>query len=136
MPADPLTRARARAFAQHITSEMHAIDVIRVRRFLRDRLGQDKAGVATWQTHWFELGFTALETHLRERTQSFDYCYSESPGWADLHLVPQVRKAISRFDVDMSPYPTIMAVAERCMAQAAFIAAAPEKQPDYPGMPA
>ena len=133
LPADPLTRARARAFAQHITSEMHAIDVIRVRRFLGKQLGVDEAGVDAWQAHWFKTGFTALETALRERAQSFDYCYSDTPGWADLHLVPQVRKATTRFEVAMSFYPTIMAVAERAMAHPAFIAAAPENQTDYPG---
>lgn len=133
LPADPVVRGMARAFGQHITSEMHAIDVIRVRRFLHQSLGIDLAGIGQWQRHWFDVGFNTLEQHLREREEPWLYCYSQEPGWADLHLVPQVRKGISRFNVDMTPFPLIAGIFERCRVLPAFIAAEPRNQPDFPG---
>jgi len=133
LPADSVLRARARGFAQHIVSEMHAIDVIRVRRFLHNDLGVEKPGIDLWQRHWFAKGFTALEALLGRRETCWPYCFGDSPGWADLHLVPQVRKGLTRFNVDMLPYPLIDGVFKACVDLPAFIAASPPEQPDYPG---
>lgn len=133
LPADPVLRAQARGFSQHIVSEMHAIDVIRVRRFLHNELAIDQAGIDHWQRHWFATGFTVLEELLARRQTPWPYCFGETPGWADLHLIPQVRKGLSRFDVDMSPYPLIDDVFKACVGLPAFIAAAPQAQSDYPG---
>ena len=132
LPADAIVRAQARGFAQHITSEMHAIDVIRVRRFLHGELQVDEAGIARWQHHWFATGLRALEALLARRANSSAFCFGDGPGWADLHLVPQVRKGLSRFNLDLSPYPLIAGVYENCVALPAFVAAAPQSQPDYP----
>ncbi len=133
LPRDPVLRAQARGFAQHVVSEMHAIDVIRVRRVLHHDLGVDQAGIDHWQRHWFATGFTALEELLARRPTAWTYCYGDVPGWADLHLVPQVAKGLSRFDVDMAPYPLIHGVFKGCVNLPAFIAATPAQQPDYPG---
>ena len=95
LPADAITRAQARGFAQHITSEMHAIDVIRVRRFLQNQLRVDQEGIDQWHHHWFATGFTALEKNLAQRATPFAFCYSDAPGWSELHLIPQVRKGLS-----------------------------------------
>jgi maleylacetoacetate isomerase len=133
LPADPVMRARARAFAQHITSEMHAIDVIRVRRFLNKKLGVDESGIKLWQLHWFQVGFAALEEILVRRETAWPYCFGSEPGWADLHLVPQVAKGVTRFSIDMSSFPLIQGIFERSEAHPAFIAATPKMQPDYPG---
>jgi maleylacetoacetate isomerase len=133
LPAEPVMRARARAFAQHITSEMHAIDVIRVRRFLGNELGLEQEDIDKWQLHWFEVGFKALEEILIRREEPWPYCFGMEPEWADLHLIPQVHKGIARFSIDMSPYPLIQGIYQRCVVHPAFIAATPEQQPDYPG---
>lgn len=133
LPADPVLRAEARGFAQHVVSEMHAIDVIRVRRFLHNELGVDQAGLDHWQRHWFATGFAALEELLARRQTAWPFCFGETPGWADLHLIPQVAKGLTRFNVDMSPYPLIDGVFQACVTLPAFIAATPAQQPDYPG---
>tara|TARA_R110002074_G_scaffold59736_1_gene145103 strand:+ start:1763 stop:2500 length:738 start_codon:yes stop_codon:yes gene_type:complete len=133
LPKDPVRRGQARAFGQHITSEMHAIDVIRIRRFLYRSLKVDLDGIDLWQRHWFDVGFNTLEQHLREREHVWPFCYSDEPGWADLHLVPQVRKGISRFNVDMTPFPLIAGIFGRCRVLPAFIAAEPKNQPDFTG---
>ncbi|WP_234904700.1 glutathione S-transferase N-terminal domain-containing protein [Rhizobium rhizogenes] len=46
LPADPIVRAEARAFAAHIASEMHSLSVQRVRRFLQSDMGADDDKVA------------------------------------------------------------------------------------------
>jgi len=133
LPVDPVLRAQARGFAQHLVSEMHAIDVIRVRRFLTYELGVAQDGVDHWQRHWLAQGFAALEKYLAQREIAWPYCFGETAGWADLHLIPQVSKGIRRFNLDMSLYPLIERVFKTCVELPAFISARPEQQPDYPG---
>lgn len=132
LPADPLVRAEARAFAQHIAAEMHAITVNRVRRFLAEDLDVGDAGVERWLRHWMGEGLTALEAALARRETDWPFCFSETPGWADLHLVPQLRNA-RRFGCDVAPYVRLAAVEARCVELDAFIRARPENQPDYSG---
>ncbi|MEQ9126364.1 MAG: hypothetical protein RIM80_27790 [Alphaproteobacteria bacterium] len=88
---------------------------------------------AAEQRHWFDVGFDVLEEQLRRRETAWPFSFGETPGWADLHLVPQVRKGVTRFNVDMAAYPLIGGVYARCAALPAFAAAAPENQPDYAG---
>lgn len=133
LPTDPLQRALARAFGQAVASEMHAIDVGRVRRFLEGELGVAASDLERWSDHWMHEGFTALETLLARRPSQTPYCYGDEPGWADLFLAPQVRKGLTRFDLDISGFPLIAEIYSRCEQHAAFIAAAPEQQSDYSG---
>jgi maleylacetoacetate isomerase len=132
-PADPVIRAQARAFAQHIVCEMHAVDVLRIRKFLAGKLNVDETGLEHWSQHWFADGFSKMEQALASRSQPFTFCYGEQPGWAELHLVPHMRKAITRFDVDVERYPIINEIFARCVDLPAFMKAAPASQPDYPG---
>lgn len=132
LPTDPVLRAQVRGFAQHIVSEMHAIDVSRVRRFLHDDLRVDDAGVDIWQRHWFSKGFVALEEFLARSQISWRYCFGETPGWADIHLIPQVRKGLTRLNLDMTRYPLINQIYKNCVELPAFSAASPEAQTDFP----
>ncbi|HRG16866.1 MAG TPA: maleylacetoacetate isomerase, partial [Pseudomonadota bacterium] len=53
------------------------------------------------------------------------------PSIADCCLVPQVYNA-RRFEVDLTPYPTIRRINDRCLSLPAFDLARPEKQADAP----
>lgn len=132
LPSDPLTRAQARAFGQHIAAEMHAITIMRVRRYLAEAMGADAAAIEAWQGHWMTLGLTALEAALADRPEPWPFAFGETPGWADLHLIPQLSNA-RRFGCDLSPYTRLLAVEARCIDLPAFRDARPENQPDYPG---
>ena len=46
--------------------------------------------------------------------------------FAEIALVPQVYNA-QRYDMDLSAYPTLMAVTDKCLALPAFRKAAPTK---------
>ncbi len=132
LPADPIARGQARGFAQLITSEVHAINVTRVRKYLSTQVHADEAALAAWTRHWISTAFAALETTLANRERATDFCFGETPGWADLHLAPQMANA-RRSGCDLDPYPLLRAVDERCQALDAFRLARPEAQPDYPG---
>jgi maleylacetoacetate isomerase len=131
LPADPVTRAQARAFGAHIAAEMHAITVMRVRRYLAEQMRADDAAVTAWTLHWLSLGLSALEQALAERPAAWPFAFGEAPGWADLHLVPQLAAA-RRLGCDLDPCPRLLAVEARCIDLPAFAGARPENQPDYP----
>ncbi|MDW5376167.1 hypothetical protein R6258_04465 [Halomonas sp. HP20-15] len=57
------------------------------------------------------------------------FCHGDAPSLADLCLVPQVFNA-KRFECDLSGYPTLRRIAERCETLEAFQRAAPGVQPD------
>lgn len=131
LPTDPVLRVQARAFGQLIASDLHPLNNNRVRRFLAERLGASEGDVQGWYEHWVRLAFTALETALAVRPHAWPFCFGEEPGWADLHLVPQVANA-RRFHCDLAPYPLLQAVDARCQNLDAFQRARPEAQPDFP----
>lgn len=132
LPADPFLRAQARAFAQLIASDLHPLNNNRVRKYLSARIGAGEAEVRAWYRHWIGLAFTALEAALGARPRDWPFCFGDMPGWADLHLVPQMANA-RRFDCDLGPYPRLRAVDARCRPLDAFRRARPEAQPDHPG---
>ena len=128
LPADPAGRARARALADIIACDIHPIDNLRVLRYLRTEMGQDEAAVQRWYNHWITEGFNALEPMLAAGPAG-RFCHGDSPGIADICLVPQVVNS-RNYKLDLSPYPTISRIFEACLALPAFADAMPERQPD------
>lgn len=133
LPADPVLRGQARAFGAFITAEMHATTVQRMRRFLRAELNVDAAGEQHWVRHWLTLGFTALETTLADRPRQWSFCFGDRPGWADLHLIPQLANA-RRLGCDVTAYARLLAVEANCVGLRPFQLARPDAQPDYPAV--
>lgn len=129
LPTDPVERAHVRALAQIVACDIHPIDNLRVLRYLRDPLGQDEPAVQTWYNHWIRLGFEAIETILAADPRTGHFCYGDTPGLADICLVPQAANA-RNFKLDMSPFPTIRGIVERCALVDAFARAEPARQPD------
>ena len=130
LPVNPVARAEVRAFGQLIAADLHPLNNLRVRRFLADPLGVPEEGVMRWYRHWIATAFAALEATLA--TSATPFCFGNAPGWADLHLVPQMANA-RRFDCDLASYSLLCAVEARCVTLDAFVRARPDRQPDYPG---
>lgn len=130
--ADPVLRAQARAFGAVVAAEMHAITVNRVRKFLSGDLHVDEPGVGRWIEHWLGEGFRTLEAMLAARPHEGPFCFGDTPGWADLHLVPQLANG-RRLDCDLTAYRRLLAVEANCVGLDAFIRARPDAQPDFPG---
>ena len=125
LPAEPLARARVRALAQAITSDIHPLNNLRVLRYLEQKLILDQTTRDSWYRHWVEVGFESLERWLRKVAATRRFCHGSAPTLADICLVPQVFNA-RRFSVDMNPYPRILAIDAACRALPAFQAAAPQ----------
>ncbi len=128
IPLDPVARARAQALAQLIVCEIHPLNNLRVLRYLRGELALDEAAVARWYRHWVAEGFAGLET-LARRWSGGRYVFGDAVSIADVCLVPQVYNA-RRFECDLTPYPTLVRIADALRVEPAFARAAPERQPD------
>lgn len=131
VPQDRLMRARVLEIAQTIACDIHPINNIRVLKYLSGPLKVSEADKSAWYAHWVEEGLGAVEQLLAAGPES-SYCVGETPTLADCCLVPQVANA-QRMGCALSRFERVMAVYESCMAQPAFNAAAPHKQPDYVG---
>lgn len=132
LPVDPWQRVQARSFAHAIAADLHPLNNNRVRKYLGDELGIADPGVSKWYRHWVESAFAALETQLDRRSERWRFCFGDRPGLADACLVPQMANA-RRFGCPLDAYPTLVAIDAECRALDAFIRAAPQNQPDWPG---
>lgn len=126
LPSDPVLRAQARSFAQYISCEMHAVDIRRLRKYLQDAFALQQSQLDRWSDHWFTEGFSRLETMLQGQSATHDFCFGDQPGWADVHLVPHMRKGVTRFNLDGTAFPRLSAIYDKCIDHPAFIAAAPQ----------
>ncbi|MBB3214040.1 maleylpyruvate isomerase [Herbaspirillum sp. Sphag1AN] len=132
LPADPLQRARVRQLALEIACDIHPLNNLRVLRYLKRDLEIAEAQKNAWIAHWIKLGFAALEQQLAAGTADMQrgrFCVGDTPGLADCCLIPQIFNA-RRFEVDMTPYPTLVSIEQACEALDAFRLAAPGAQPD------
>ncbi len=129
LPADPLARAQARAFAQTIACDMHPLHNLRVLQALRRDLVADDAQVQVWIARWIGAGFSALEQQVARHGGLF--AFGDAPTIADCCLVPQVYSA-RRFGVDLVAFPRLVAIDARCAALPAFQRAHANQQVDTP----
>lgn len=127
LPADAVGRARVRAAAQIVASDIHPINNLRVLRYLKDPLGHDQATIDGWARHWIGAGFAALETFSERHGGRF--LYGDTVTMADLCLLPQLYNA-RRVNADLAPFPRLLAV-ENALASLEILASAhPEQQAD------
>lgn len=129
-PEDPIARARSRAFAASIASEIHALNNMRVHKYMHDELGLSDAQRDSWYKHWAHVGLAALERQVGDGDTHTKFGFADTPTMGDIFLVPQVLN-FRRAKLDMSAYPRLMEIVEACERHPAFIKAAPEAQPDY-----
>lgn len=130
IPTDPADAAHVRSIALAIACDIHPINNLRVLRYLTKTLGHDQATVDTWYRHWVEIGFGGIERQLADRAGRF--ALGDAPSLADVCIVPQIYNA-TRFDVDMTAYPTLARINEAALELEAFRNAAPENQADAAG---
>lgn len=129
LPADAEGRARVRSLAQLVACEIHPLNNLKVLKYLVHELKVDDDAKLAWYRHWIAEGFSALEARLANEPGTGTFCHGDSPTLADICLVPQIFNA-ERFECDLSPYPTLQRITERCRELEAFAKAAPGEQPD------
>lgn len=131
LPETARERARVRGIAQAIACDIHPLGNLRVQQYLERELGASETQRHAWTRHWIKTGFDALETMLAGNPGTGAFCQGDSPGMADVCLVPQVYNA-RRFGMDMTKYPTLARIDAACRELNAFRDAAPEAQVDAP----
>jgi maleylpyruvate isomerase len=67
---------------------------------------------------------------LAKRATQTPFCFGQTPGLADICLVPQIFSA-HRFGVDISHLKRLNEIYQRCEQIAAFADAHPSNQPDH-----
>lgn len=129
LPADSVQRAKARAFALAIACDIHPLQNLRVLDYLKNDLGHGQTVLDDWCRRWIGDGLAACEALLKREASRGDFCFGDTPGLADICLVPQMFSA-ARFGVDVSKMPRLQAIHAACEALPAFAEAHPAKQPD------
>ena len=128
LPADPVGRAKARAFAQVIACDIHPLQNLRVLAYLRETFGADQAACDAWCQRWIGDGLAACEALLAREPETA-FAFGDAPGLAEICLVPQMFSA-ARFGLDTAPFPRLRRLYEACEAMPAFADAHPGRQPD------
>jgi maleylpyruvate isomerase len=129
LPTDIHDRAHVRAIAAIVGCDIHPVNNKRILDTLRATFGADDSAIYAWCSTWISAGFAALERLLQADPARGDFCFGNTPTIADVYLIPQVESA-RRFQVDLTPYPAILAVDTACSRLPAFARAAPALQPD------
>ena len=125
LPQDPLIRARIRAAANVIATDIHPVNNLRVVNRIKE-MGHGQDDSVAWMQHWMHKGFAAFATLAAGETP---FAFGDMPGLADICLVPQLYNA-HRWGVDLSAYPRLTEIEARCLALPEFDAAKPENQKD------
>lgn len=125
LPSDPLARARVRAASLAIATDIHPLNNLRVVGRLK-AMGHSADEATEWMKHWMAKGFAALRAMIAPDTP---FCFGDTPGLADLCLVPQLYNA-HRWGLDLADLPRLTEIERRCLDLPAFDAARPENQPD------
>ena len=125
LPADPVERAKVRAFAALIACDIHPLNNTSPLQYLRRVLKQEQTAVDAWYHHWILEGFDALETMIRPGP----YCFGANVTLADIYLVPQMANA-RRLNVPLDAFPKLVAADAALVKLPAFDRARPENQPD------
>ena len=130
-PNDAIARAKCRAFAHVIASDIFPLQNLSTRRKLASDFSQDENGQATWCKHWITKGFAALEAELARENKSAEngFLFADYPTLADICLVPQMRNA-RRYGVDLAQFPRLVGFDAKASGHDAFILTSPENQPN------
>ena len=123
LPQGALARARVRGLAALIACDIHPLNNTSILAYLKGPLGQEEAAVGAWARHWISTGFAALEQMV-----DGPFCCGDAVTLADVYLVPQMANA-RRVETDLSPFPKLVAIEQRCLALEAIARARPEAQP-------
>lgn len=141
IPSDIILRARVRQISEIINSGIQPLQNINILRKVKavEMLDTDGSTVITGDGTVFAKaavvkGLASLEKLIAAATRGQANRFAagtDYPTEADICLVPQIYAA-RRFAVDLTAYPSVMAVHDLCLTLPAFQAAVPESQPDAP----
>ncbi|MCR9138716.1 MAG: maleylacetoacetate isomerase [Alphaproteobacteria bacterium] len=124
LPEEPLDRQRVRALANAIAMEIHPVCNTSVAAHVMELTGGGDDVRRAWMQKFINKGLHAFEMML-ERGPTGLFCYGDTPGLADICLVPQLYNA-ERWGADLTGCPKLVAIGERCNALKPFAEAHPD----------
>ena len=130
LPKGANERATVRAMAALIGCDIHPLNNLRVLKAIRSEFNADQAAVDAWAAGWITPGFDALEALVARHGAGWSF--GDAPTLVDCYLIPQMYSA-RRFNMDLSPWPRLLAVEQTALAHPAFASAHPDLQPDADG---
>ena len=130
LPKGANERATVRAMAALIGCDIHPLNNLRVLKAIRSEFNADQAAVDAWAAGWIAPGFDALEALVARHGAGWSF--GDAPTLVDCYLIPQMYSA-RRFNMDLSPWPRLLAVEQTALAHPAFASAHPDLQPDADG---
>lgn len=125
LPAAPLGRQRVRALSYAIAMDIHPTCNLGVVFHVMQQSSDPDAARSAWMRKFIGEGLQAFE-RLLDNPATGDVCHGNTPSMADLCLVPQIYNA-RRWNVDLTTCPRTVAIADRCAALPAFVAAHPDR---------
>jgi maleylpyruvate isomerase len=129
LPGSATDRAYVRQLSLAMACDIHPLNNLRVLKYISGPMAQPDEVKQAWIAHWTVAGLDALEQELARAPQRGRFCLGDTPTMADCCLVPQLFNA-QRFNIDLAPYPTLLAIDEQCQLLEAFVLAHPARQPD------
>ena len=124
LPNDALGRQRVRALAAAIAMEIHPVCNLSVVAHVMELTGGGDAVRSEWMQRYISRGLAAFEAML-DSPDTGQFCHGDSPGLADICLVPQIYNA-DRWGAGYSACPKLTAIAERCADLKSFADAYPD----------
>ena len=131
LPSDPRGRARVRGLAAIVAADSHPLIVPRIREYLEQELGLPDDARAQWCRHWIEAGLQAIESHLANEPETGRYCHGDAVTIADICLV-SLTVGAKLFGASLADLPNVARISDACLAEPAFAAAHPLRQPGAP----
>jgi maleylacetoacetate isomerase len=129
IPEDVRDRAYARSLALTTIADAHPLVTPRIRNHLAKAFGADAKAVEDWGTHWTTEGLATFERLLGRRAPA-PFALGAEPGLADICIAGQVVTA-QYLKIELSAFPTVARLADRCFEIPAFATSHPYAQPGF-----
>jgi maleylacetoacetate isomerase len=130
LPKDVRDRAHVRALSYAVAVDAHPFVVPRVRSYLEREFRVSEDDRMKWLRHWLDTATRIIEDMLAGDRRTGRFCYGDTPTMADICLIPHVTSAQMLYGCDLSEFPTVRRIIDRCMRIPAFANAHPVNQPD------
>jgi maleylacetoacetate isomerase len=129
IPQDLKERAYARSLALLTIADAHPLVTPRVRNHLAKTFDADVKAIEDWGKHWTVEGLATYERLFARRAPA-PFALGAEPGLADICIAGQVVTA-QYLKLELSAFPIVSRLADRCFAMPAFATSHPFEQPGY-----